>query len=214
MYGNVEKHLDDILPLGFIFISGLLSILFPTLIGESFEKWFTTCMAISLFVYYVFLVQQLTKRDPMTKLLNRQSYYADFEKDIDIAALICLDMNGLKVLNDSKGHEAGDLALKTLGSCFRKAANHRQRVYRIGGDEFAIICKHCTEDDVKELISNIYALVEETDYRCSIGYCMFENGMTIEDLYRKADESMYMAKQEFYESHSDMDRRKIRATGN
>lgn len=43
---------------------------------------------------------------------------------------------------------------------------------------------------------------------------MFEKGMTIEDLYRKADESMYMAKQEFYKSHSDMDRRKNRATGN
>ena len=207
---SVGKQMDDILPLGFIVASGVVSVIMPPIIGESFEKWFTTTMAISVFVYYVFLVQQLTKRDSMTRLLNRQSYYADLEKGGDITALICLDMNGLKKLNDTQGHEAGDIALKTLGDCFRKAVNYRQRVYRIGGDEFAIICRHCDEEAVKILISNIGDKVSETKYRCSIGYSMLEPGMSYEDLYKKADESMYLAKQEFYKSHTEMDRRKNR----
>lgn len=206
----VGRQLDDILPMGFVVFSGLVSVVLPPFVGESFEKWFTTTMAISAFVYYVFLVQQLTKRDPMTRLLNRQSYYADLQKAGDITALISLDMNGLKKLNDSEGHEAGDIALKTLGDCFRKAVNYRQRVYRIGGDEFAIICRHCDEESVRILISNINDKVGETVYHCSIGYSMLEPGMTLEEMYKKADDSMYRAKQEFYKSHSEMDRRKNR----
>ena len=207
---NVGRQLDDILPLAYIIISGLISVVLPPFVGESFEKWFTTTMAISTFVYYVFLVQQLTKRDPMTRLLNRQSYYADLAKTGDITAIISIDMNGLKNLNDTKGHEAGDVALKTLGDCFRKAVNYRQRVYRIGGDEFVIICRHCDEESVTYLISNINDKVGETSYHCSIGYSMLEPGMSLEELYKKADDSMYKAKQEFYKSHSEMDRRKNR----
>ncbi|MBP5533852.1 MAG: GGDEF domain-containing protein [Lachnospiraceae bacterium] len=207
---TVGNQMDDVLPLGFIVLSGLVSVIMPPMIGESFEKWFTTTMAISVFAYYVFLVQQLTKRDSMTSLLNRQSYYADLDKGGDITALISLDMNGLKKLNDTQGHEAGDIALKTLGDCFRKAVNYRQRVYRIGGDEFAIICRHCDEEAVKILIANINDKVGETKYRCSIGFSMLEPGMSLDDLYKKADESMYRAKQEFYKSHTEMDRRKNR----
>jgi diguanylate cyclase (GGDEF)-like protein len=207
---RTNRQFEDILPILFILFSGVLTFVMPLIQGENFEKWFTTTITISVFVYYVFIVQQLTKKDAMTELLNRQSYYADIEKPGDISSLILLDMNGLKRLNDSEGHEAGDTALKTLGECFRQAAGFGQRVYRIGGDEFAIICRNCNEEAVKNLISDIYGRVEKTKYRCSIGYCMYSQGMSTKDLYIKADECMYKAKQEFYKNHSELDRRKNR----
>lgn len=210
VFVRTNKQFEDILPILFIVFSGVLAFVMPLIQGEGFEKWFTTTISISVFVYYVFIVQQLTKKDAMTDLLNRQSYYADFEKPGDISALVLLDMNGLKRLNDSEGHEAGDTALKTLGTCFKQAAGFGQRVYRIGGDEFAIICRNCNEEAVKALVSDIYKRVEKTKYRCSIGYCMNEQGISAKDLYIKADESMYKAKQEFYKNHSELDRRKNR----
>ena len=194
----------------FIVGSSLISIIIPIVSWGSFENWFTTSIAVSVFVYYVFIVQQLTKKDVMTGLLNRQSYYADLEKTGDISAFISLDMNGLKKLNDTEGHLAGDVALTTLADCFTKAAGFGQRIYRVGGDEFMIVCRRCSEDAVKELISKINANVSQTIYQCSIGYCMYEPGMSLDELYNKADDNMYKQKQEFYKRHSEMDRRKNR----
>lgn len=61
---------------------------------------------------------------------------------------------------------------------------------------------------IDNYLALILILVAMTKYRCSIGFSMLEPGMSLDDLYKKADESMYRAKQEFYKSHSEMDRRK------
>ena len=111
-----------------------------------------------------------------------------------------MDMNGLKELNDNDGHVAGDLALKTLADCFRKAAQHRQRVYRIGGDEYVIICVNSTESDVLKLVERIRQEVAETAYTCSVGYAMKTDDSSIDKLYQKADTVLYKDKQSFYET--------------
>lgn len=81
----------------------------------------------------------LTQKDSLTGLLNRQAYYADVDSERQsITAIVSLDMNGLKVINDNLGHSAGDEALVTLSLCFMKALKRRQSGYRIGGDEFVI----------------------------------------------------------------------------
>ena len=84
----------------------------------------------------------------------------------NITALISLDMNGLKELNDTQGHHAGDEALLTLALCMNRALKSRQYAYRIGGDEFAIICQKASEKDVSALVSRIKSNISETKYHC------------------------------------------------
>ena len=114
-----NKQVLEIIPivfLGFAFASGLL---FPFIYGSDYSQLFCIIIAISLFVYYVFLILQLTKVDSLTGLLNRQAFYADIEKNPEsITAAISIDMNGLKAVNDLDGHAAGDAALSSLAACF------------------------------------------------------------------------------------------------
>ena len=116
-----------------------------------------------------------------------------------ITAYIAMDMNGLKEINDRDGHLAGDLALKTLADCFWTVAHHKHRVYRIGGDEYAILCVDTPEEKVQELIRQTQEELEKTDYSCSIGYAMKQEGSTLDTLYQSADEMLYQEKQKYYE---------------
>ena len=92
-------------------------------------------------LYYLYTYSQYTKRDALTGLLNRQSYYSHIEKNGEtIGAVISIDMNELKWLNDNYGHEAGDKGLATVSKCFKTNVSRRDKVYRIGGDEFMVLC--------------------------------------------------------------------------
>ena len=125
-----------------------------------------------------------------------------------ITALVSIDMNGLKHINDTHGHAAGDEALVSLALCFVQAAKSRQSVYRIGGDEFLIICRHGTEEEVLQLIDRIKKNVAETPYSCAIGYSFSENHQkSISEMLRESDEGMYAAKAEYYRT-AGIDRRR------
>ncbi len=183
-----------------IFMSAIsVSCLVLPLYVQNSDHWFNITIAIEMTLYYVFLLQQYTKRDPLTKLLNRQSYYSDTEKYAGtVTAVVTMDMNGLKEINDNEGHAAGDAALKALADCFRKAARHGQRVYRIGGDEYVILCIGNLEKEVQSLIERIHSEVAKTPYTCSVGYALRFEGSTIEKLYTLADKVLYEEKQQFY----------------
>ena len=95
---------------------------------------------ISGIFLYMFLRFYDTDRDPLTGLRNRMSFYADCKRYGQlINAVASVDMNGLKELNDTKGHEAGDKALQAIADSLKDVAGRRIMVYRIGGDEFIIL---------------------------------------------------------------------------
>ena len=183
--------------MAFAFLTG---IVFPLVIGKDYAKIFCTTMAIALFVYYVFLILQLTKKDALSGLLNRQAYYSSIQDDYkEITAIVSIDMNGLKVINDTQGHLAGDKAIVSLSNCFIKASRYKQSVYRIGGDEFIILCHKTSEEELNELITKIKKYVSETDYSCSIGYSYnSSDDKDIEEMVKISDEMMYADKAEYY----------------
>jgi diguanylate cyclase (GGDEF)-like protein len=167
-------------------------------------------IAVNLMLYYVILLQKYTRSDPLTGLLNRQSYYADLEKYAEtLTAITAIDMNGLKEINDQQGHTAGDAALAALAECFRKAAHRKQRVYRIGGDEFAVLCLSASEEDVRSLTERIRTETAATPYSCSVGYAMRTADTSADDTYCAADAQMYIEKQRFY-AETGKQRQKIR----
>ena len=197
---NSKNRLEDYILPGFIIFISTLCLLMPIVVEDMALHWFNITIAIEVMLYYVYLLQQYTKRDSLTNLLNRQSYYSDAKKLMNsITAYITMDMDGLKKINDENGHAAGDVALKTLADCFWKSASTNQRVYRIGGDEYVILCSNSTEDEVKDLIMRIKEKVNSTAYSCSIGYAMKTEDSTLDSLYQQADANMYKEKKLYYE---------------
>lgn len=203
-----NKQPAEIIPIAFLALAFSSGLVLPFIMGKDYSKIFCTTIGVALFVYYVFLILQLTKKDALTGLFNRQAYYAEIHrKSRDISAIVSIDMNGLKAINDTYGHLAGDNALTALANCFHKAASIKQPVYRIGGDEFIILCRKTGEEELILLIERIRKNVEETPYSCSIGYCYAPNGIkNLEDMAKESDEMMYADKAKFY-SDAPRDRR-------
>ncbi len=195
-----NKRPTEIIPIGFLCLAFLSGLVLPFLMGKDYSRIFCVTVTIALFVYHVFTILQLTEKDALTGLLNRQSFYSAVSNDSkDIRALVTIDMNGLKEINDREGHAAGDTALETLASCFMKAATMRDSVYRLGGDEFMIVCRNSSEEEVRQLIDRIRALVSETKYSCAIGYSFSqEEHQDIDEMMKESDEMMYKDKVEYY----------------
>ena len=102
-------------------------------------------------------------------------------------------MNDLKKINDTQGHDAGDKALRTVGACLAKNKLRNKKVYRIGGDEFAIFYLNKTEDEVKQDIESMREELAATPYVCAFGYEMVQN-KNIDAAMTGADREMYTNK--------------------
>lgn len=203
LYKSLRWEKKELLHLAYMSFTAFLCVIIPLYFPTQSDQWLLVIISIDLLMYYVFLLQRYTKRDPLTGLLNRQCYYNDLEKQKEsITALIAIDMNGLKQINDGEGHAEGDKALKTIADCFLRATNRKYSVYRIGGDEFTVICNNTNEDVVRNLSLNIKHELEKTEYSCAIGYAMKEADMTADDLYSKADKMLYENKSEYYKQKS------------
>lgn len=200
MIMHSSKQSTERVPIIFFCFAFFSGIILPFLIGKEYAQLFCTTIAISMFVYYVFLILQVTKKDPLTGLLNRQAYYADISNDPEeISALISIDMNGLKTINDTEGHKAGDVAISTIAGCFLRAAKRKQLVYRVGGDEFVVVCRKVSEEEVIALTKRIHQQVDATRYSCSVGYSYSHDGKKpIDELLSESDANMYAEKQQYY----------------
>lgn len=200
LFRHSKAQKEDLRLILYISLTSVICLLLPLFASDSTSHWFNMTIAVNVMLYYVFLLQKYTKRDSLTNLMNRQSYYTDAERySNNITAVVAMDMNGLKEINDREGHKAGDTALQVLADCFWKAARYGQRVYRIGGDEYVILCIDTSENEVLSLIERIRQELAKTSYTCSIGYAMKTDDSTIDKLYQLADAMLYNDKKQFYE---------------
>ena len=96
---------------------------------------------ISIVFYYLFFHSQIYKRDAMTNILNRHAFYSDVESFKKTPMMVAtIDMNNLKKINDLEGHEKGDRAIIATANGLYKQLKPGCYVYRMGGDEFAMLC--------------------------------------------------------------------------
>ena len=170
---------------------------------------YATLFASTLLIYYLSLYILTTKEDTLTHLLNRQCYYYDSKRLKDqITAVVSVDMNDLKKINDNQGHAAGDTALKTVADCLTKTKTKGKKVYRIGGDEYAVFYMGKTEDDVKQDIKEMRENLAQTPYVCAFGYQMVtDKEHDIHKAMTHADQEMYSNKAKL----KDTDERRIAA---
>ena len=111
----------------------------------------TAAIMVSSIFFYMVLYSHDNRLDPLTGLFNRQAYYDDCASlSKSIKAVASLDMNGLKELNDTQGHHAGDEALKKIGQCLSGFMDRKMSAYRIGGDEFAVLFFHDNDQEIVE----------------------------------------------------------------
>jgi diguanylate cyclase (GGDEF)-like protein len=141
--------------------------------------------------------------DALTGLLNRRAFRARLarevaEPDAEFALILC-DMDNLKRVNDSLGHEAGDLALRLLADALRSGLR-RDDAYRLGGDEFAIVLPGTTELDAERVVERLQEAVavaarEPIAYiQASFGVAAYEAGESPDRLVARADAILYESK--------------------
>ena len=160
-----------------------------------------SAIVISSIFLYMFRRSIDTNRDALTKLLNRTAFYEDCARfNTSISAVGSADMNGLKTLNDVVGHEAGDTALREIGKSLDEISNKNILVYRIGGDEFALLFIRQPENTVHGTMEKLKGLVRAKGYTISTGYAMRGGkSASVQDLVRWADENMYADKSIYYQ---------------
>ena len=166
---------------------------------------------ISSIFFYIVLYSHDNRLDTLTGLLNRQAYYDDCAAlNKTIKAVASLDMNGLKYMNDNFGHQAGDEALKKIGKRLHDCANGKTSVYRIGGDEFAILFFHDNEKAIAELEKSIKEKVAADGYSISVGHAVCGKDRDLSAAIGESDRMMYEDKANYYKE-SGLERRKSHA---
>ena len=125
----------------------------------------------------------------------------------NICAAASLDMNGLKAMNDSQGHYAGDMALKKIGDCLRAVTDPDVRAYRIGGDEFLILFIRKDEITVRQIMHEMGERLAKTGYNIASGFAMREADEDPDNLIHRADVRMFEQKAQYYRENG-IDRRK------
>ncbi|MDQ2819862.1 MAG: diguanylate cyclase [Pseudomonadota bacterium] len=158
-------------------------------------------------------VQYMATHDGMTGLPNRHGLQIHLEKILQDArrnrrqvGVVFVDMDKLKRINDTLGHEQGDLALKEFSRQLRAQMRSGDMVARIGGDEFLIVFDNVTvRTDMTAILDRILLSMSEAGAKagdatapsCSIGISVFPtDGEDARTLMRNADQAMYRAKQD------------------
>ncbi|MBN9099904.1 MAG: bifunctional diguanylate cyclase/phosphodiesterase [Pseudonocardia sp.] len=154
-------------------------------------------------------LERLALYDPLTGLANRTlladrigQAMARADRGAAPPAVLLLDLDGFKAVNDSFGHAVGDLLLMEVASRLRAVVRESDTVARLGGDEFALVVIDATNDQVLEMAERIRTALQAPaqlgDQVCwvsaSIGVCFAVRGQQADALLRDADTAMYEAK--------------------
>jgi len=145
------------------------------------------------------IIEEMGTMDALTGLRNRNSYQRALREQSDILGCVYLDANGLHELNNQLGHAAGDAMLKAVGAALREHFPV-QDVYRIGGDEFVVLCRGGSREAAQEGVDLCCRQIEEQGYHISAGLAWQKGAQPIKALITDAEHEMYEAKRRYYES--------------
>lgn len=147
---------------------------------------------ISIVYYYLFLHTQTYKRDALTNALNRHSFYADINRMCaNPMIIVSVDLNNLKVINDEQGHQAGDRAIRTVSNGIYSRLKAGCELYRMGGDEFTVLCPRLKENTVIEMMENAEKYIQSQGYEIAWGVAPYEPGTDFDKAFSLSDEKMY-----------------------
>ena len=139
--------------------------------------------------------------DALTGAYNRRFWEDKMKSFSGVAGIALIDLDDLKLYNDTFGHSAGDAALKALVQITKKSIRRTDKLIRYGGDEFLLIMPNVSSSIFAEKLRTIQERIHEADFpefpglkiSASIGGAMLYNG-SIEEVVSRADKLMYYAK--------------------
>lgn len=150
-------------------------------------------------------LKQMNNIDSLTGLKNRNSYFnrlQELQKTQQALGVVYLDINGLKKANDTHGHTYGDDLIIRAAMLLTKI--FKDDVYRIGGDEFVVLCTNIERNDFYKLVDKLRRRADrDNECRLSLGAKWDDGTSSISDLIAAADELMYINKQSYYHSAAD-----------
>lgn len=157
------------------------------------------------------LMQTFKTHDPMTEAFNKRAFLMEIEKEAGFArrhsqplALVMFDLDHFKRVNDTYGHQAGDLVIRSVAKTVMETKRKEDIFARYGGEEFALLLRNTDLADsfivgerVRRAIEQLEVIHNGRRIPCtvSVGVATLDNEpMTPSDLIEKADERLYMAK--------------------
>jgi diguanylate cyclase (GGDEF)-like protein len=143
-------------------------------------------------------LQLLAERDFLTGLPNTRAFEAAIARRLGQGrpfSLLLGDMDGLKQINDIKGHAEGNDALRRLAEMLGSVLRPNDEVARVGGDEFAVITSLAGGEEAAAAAARLEATLENQGLRITFGWALFPGeGENALSLYRAADERLYARK--------------------
>ena len=151
--------------------------------------------------------EQMAMHDVLTGLYNR-AYYAEYLKTYNVQQSDCyvvtFDVNNLKLCNDTFGHDCGDRLLQNSANIMKQAFGDKGDCIRMGGDEFTVILRHISREELQECLNRFRQLIEEFNeehpeefpVHIAFGEAFYDDGADYDfsDTMRRADKKMYQMK--------------------
>lgn len=147
-------------------------------------------------------LKYLSLHDSLTGLFNRTYFEQQMSLINGHSSIIVCDVDGLKLVNDTFGHEAGDRLLIKAATIIQSALDEHLNLARIGGDEFAVLIPHNNRERIHEICTSVNRAVEQYNQEnpqlmisISMGFAVSNSPLAnINELYREADDNMYHEK--------------------
>lgn len=178
---------------------------FPVLYAVNYAFATYIVVRVRRYQYELIVKQQELERistiDLSTGLMNR-NYFIQFEQSFSCENLksliaVFIDVNGLHEINNREGHDAGDKMLCYIADlCKDKFPEHF--VYRMGGDEFLILCENANEKEVLRTVQKLSHEIDQAGYSISYGVEIQEADYNLNEIVKKADDKMLEYKKNYY----------------
>jgi diguanylate cyclase (GGDEF)-like protein len=152
-------------------------------------------------------LERLVVVDPLTGVFNRRKFHETLGMCIVSAmrhqhlfALLMLDIDNFKLINDRFGHQTGDEVLRIVCGLVGSSVRSADQIFRVGGEEFCLVATAMDVEQAKTLAEKIRRVVESYSFpevgrvTISIGIAYFREGDTQEHIFARADNAMYQAK--------------------
>ncbi|MCR5457972.1 MAG: GGDEF domain-containing protein, partial [Clostridiales bacterium] len=189
-----RRNIPSLVVIIFMFLAGFIV---HTINPELYTTFIGGTLAMGMYtLYYMDLNLQL---DPVSGLMNRRSYALAIDRIGYPTAIIMMDIDGFKALNDTAGHKYGDECLRAIGDAILQVFSNVGTCYRIGGDEFMVIQtkklssidEHIAKfnervEEIKEVFTKIQSV--------SVGYSILKDQYEKDEKLQEADILMYMNK--------------------
>lgn len=160
------------------------------------------------------LVEELlstdTSRDPLTRLLNRRYLPVILQRETEISikhnlsyAVLFVDIDHFKAINDTHGHDLGDKAIRHMAELLNTVLRSGDFIFRYGGEEFLIVLGDTNQHDAKQIAERLRVTVANSPFvgeqhtialTCSIGVALHDGHPDYSQVIKRADQALYQAK--------------------